>query len=50
MQEINGEKKTPDPAVPDRGAAKVLFGWNGGVTPQEINLATIPATELIIRL
>jgi len=35
-------------AAPEEGVAKVLFGWKGGTTPREINLATIPPCELVI--
>jgi arylsulfatase A-like enzyme len=35
-------------AAPEEWVAKVLFGWKGGTTPREINLATIPPCELVI--
>jgi len=33
-------------AAPQKATAKILFGWKGGASPQEINAPTIPPCEL----
>lgn len=42
----DGSVKLSWNAAPEKGVAKILFGWKGGTIPQEINSATIPACEL----